>query len=72
MPVSGNQVKPGPETRGARTEATANSCGKHVRQAEQVLFVGAVAVQQDQERLAGALASSGWDHRTTGAGKASA
>ena len=29
--------------------------GQHVRQAEQVLLVGAVAVQQDQERLAGTL-----------------
>ncbi len=51
--VSGNQVKPGPMAIGARNEATANSCGSISGQAEQILFVGAVAMQQDKKRLAG-------------------
>ena len=38
---------------GARNEATAKFLRQHPGQAEQILFVGAVAVQQDQKRLAG-------------------
>jgi hypothetical protein len=53
--VSGNQVKPGPETRGRPHRRHGEFPRKHVRQAEQVLFVGPVAVEQDQQRLAGAF-----------------
>ena len=53
--VSGNQVKPGPMDKRGAHRGHRKVLRQHLRQAEQILFVGAVAVQQDQKRLAGPL-----------------
>ncbi|BCW51441.1 hypothetical protein StoSoilB13_37830 (plasmid) [Arthrobacter sp. StoSoilB13] len=50
--MSGNQVKPGPMGIGARREATTNPSGSRAREAEEIVLIGAIAVQQHQKRLA--------------------